>query len=60
MVDLGVGYFNDLVLGFAINDNRHRWRFNTVQNRVWDAQFQHGDMENRMDCSHAVRQMQYD
>ena len=59
-VDLGVKYFGDFVLGLAINDNRHWWRFNVVWNCVWDAQFQHGDMEDWMDHLHAVRQMQYD
>ena len=59
VVDLGVEYFSDLVLGLAINDNRRGWRFDTVRNGVWDARLQHGDMENRMDRSHAVRQTQY-
>ena len=59
-VDLGVKYFGDLVLRFAIDDNQRRWGFDMVQNHIQDARFQHGDMENRMDHSHAVRQTQYD
>ena len=59
-VNLGVEYFSDLILGLAINDNWHGWGFDMVQNHIQDARFQHGDMETRMDCLHAVRQMQYD
>ena len=47
VVDLGVEYFSDFVLRLAINDDRCGWRLDVVWNHVWDAWFQHEDMEDR-------------
>ena len=38
-VNFGVEYFSDFVLGLAINDNRCRWGFCAVRDRVRDARF---------------------
>ena len=54
-VYLGVKDFRYFVLGFTV-DFDWRWgQLDSVWNRVRSCGFEHRDMEDRVDCMHAVR-----
>ena len=59
-VDLGIENLRYLIFGLTINNDRCRGGLNSVRNGVREAQFQHGNMKDRMDRLHRIRQMQYD
>jgi hypothetical protein len=57
-VSLGIKNFGDLVLGFTVNFNWLRRGLGPLQNGVWDRRLDHRDMEDQVDCTHAVRKSQ--
>jgi hypothetical protein len=54
-VGLGVKYFGDLILGFAVNLDWRQRRLGPLRNGVRDRRLEHRDMEDQVDCTHAVR-----
>jgi hypothetical protein len=53
-VGLGIKNFEDLVLGFAINFDWQWRRLGLLWNGVQDQRLEHRDMEDQVDCTHAV------
>jgi hypothetical protein len=58
LVGLRVKDFGDLILGFAVNFDWRQRRLGLLRNGVRDQRLEHRDMEDRMDCTHAVRKLQ--
>ena len=59
-VDLGVEHFRNLMLKISIDLYWRWWRDYTIQNSVWSYRFQHGNVENRVDCLHGLRESEYE
>ena len=57
-VDLGIGYFSDLILQFSLNVDWRRQRLNTVWNFVRSCGFKHRDMKDRVNTTESVREME--
>jgi hypothetical protein len=57
-VGLGIKNFGDLILSFAINFDWWQRRLGPLQNGVWDWRLEHWDMEDWVDCMHAVQKSQ--
>jgi hypothetical protein len=57
-VGLGIKNLGDLILGFAINFDWWRRRLGLLRNGGQDRRLEHQDMEDRVDCTHAVRKLQ--
>ena len=54
-VYLGIKDFQYFVLGFTVNFD-WRWRqLDSIWDRVRSRRFEHRDMEDRVNCTHAVR-----
>ena len=59
-VNLGVKHFRNLMLKISV-DLYWRWqRDYVVRNCVWSYGFQHGDVEDRVDCSHGLGESEYE
>jgi hypothetical protein len=54
-IDLGVENLYNLILKFTVNFDRRRRRLDPVWNCVWRMRFQHRNMINWVDSTHAVR-----
>ena len=59
-VDLGVEHFRNLVLKISIDFYWGWWRDYAIQNCVWSYRFQHGNVEDRVDHSHGLRESEYE
>ena len=59
-VDLGVEHFRNLVLKISV-DLYQKWRRDyMIWNCVQSYGFQHGNVENRVDCSHGLGESEYE
>ena len=52
---LGVKDFGYLIVGFTVDFNWWWGQLDSVWNQVWSHGFKHRDMEDRVDCMHAVQ-----
>ena len=57
-VNLGVEHFRDFMLKFSIDLYWRWWEDDTIRNGVQSYRLQHGDVEDRVDCSHSVRELE--
>ena len=60
VVNLGVQDLQDLELGFVVYHNWWRGRLDSTGNRIQDGWLQHGDVEDRVYSTKAVRKSQGD
>src|ERR1700731_3473501 len=58
-VDLRVKHFRNLMLKISVNLYWRWQRDYAIRNCVWSYRFQHGNVENRVDCSHGLRESEY-
>src|SRR6202045_180386 len=59
-VDLRVKHFRNLMLKISVNLYWRWQRDYAIRNCVWSYRFQHGNVENRVDCSHGLRELEYE
>ena len=60
VVNFCVQYFQDFELGFIADHDRQRWWLDSTRDHVWDGGFQHGDVEDWVYSTKAVRKSQSD
>src|ERR1700726_2494410 len=59
-VDLRVEHFGNLMLKISVDLYQRWWRDYAIRNCVRSYGFQHGNVENRVDCLHGLRESEYE
>ena len=57
VVNLGVEDFQDFILELIVDFNWGWRRLGTIQNLVWSCKFQLGNMEDQVNCTEMIREV---